>query len=109
MTRALILLTLIAAPAWADDPMAGLKAMQAASGIGTLMASEKYCGLTYDQAAITAYVTAQTPAGDLNFAQQIDVGRMGEEFAQKDRPDSGKTAHCAAIAKAAADHGFIKP
>lgn len=93
------------APLMADP----LEDMSNASGLGTLMGAESYCGLTYDQAAITAYVTKITPKGDLNFAQMIDAARMGEEFAQKDRPDSGKTAHCAAIAKAAADHGFIKP
>lgn len=96
---------LFAAPtAQADDMDILIKAGELAS----VIASEEFCSLTYDQAAIQAWVADNVPAEDMNFANQLNVGIMGAEFRQKDMTRSAKTAHCAAIEQTAKYYKFTQ-
>lgn len=93
-----------AAPVQADD----LTTMMRAGELGTVLAAEEFCGLTYDQAAIQVWITANVDPAAMNFASMLSTSTMGSEFSQKDMSASAKTAHCAAVAQTAIHYGFTK-
>lgn len=99
----LMVATLVAAPAAAQD----FEAAETARNMGRLIGSEAYCGLTYDQAAIDAWVKKAMDPGDLKFTGHVEMGILGESYDQEDRSDSAKTAHCAAVRRSATHLGLI--
>lgn len=100
---------LIAALALA--PMAAaadeMKAMRVADELGTLLAAESFCGLTYDQAAIEAFIDAQDLAAHMGFISELAMMTQGAEYTQRDFGPSARTAHCRAVTLTARHHGFI--
>lgn len=102
-TTALALACLAAQPAAAQ-----MEEMMLATNIGSVIGSEKACGLTFDQAAIAAYVAANTPKGNLGFANTLTMMTQGTEFNLQSLSPSALTAHCAAITASATEMGFIK-
>lgn len=93
-----------ASPAVAQDPLAS---MMRASELGSVLASEEICGLTYKQDAIEAWVEDNVPPDDISFASTLDTAVMGGKFGYKDQTKSERAAHCAAIRKTAKHYGFI--
>lgn len=91
-------------PAFAQDP---LVTMVRASELGSVLASEGICDLSYKQEAIEAWISAKVPANDISFASTLDTAVMGGKFGYKDQTPSERTAHCAAIRKTAKHYGFI--
>lgn len=84
------------------------QAMQKASSMGKLIGSETYCGLSFDQAAIDAWIEQNMKPDDLEFSGYIELGIAGEGYDQEDRSDSAKTAHCAAVRRSAIHLGLVK-
>lgn len=104
--RAFIILALVAAPAAASAQ--NLEGMRIADSLGTVIASEEICGLTYDQAAIAGWIEANAPADDLQFPSFLNTSVQGKGFMLKSMSGSAKTAHCAAVSKTAKSYGFLK-
>ena len=75
-------------------------------GLGKVIAYEGICGLTYDQAAITAFIEANTPADDLEFLSTLELALS---IADSETPPAGsaRTAMCAQIRQLARTHGFV--
>lgn len=91
-------------PALAMDD---LQAMQAAAALSTIIGSEQACGLTYDQAAIAAWITANVPPERMDFASTLQLLTMGQEHKVTKMSRSALTAHCAAVAASARHNKFI--
>lgn len=81
--------------------------MQKAMSLGTLIGSEEYCGLTYDQTAIEDWIADNIPADAMEFPQNLEMGVTAETYTQDDRSPSAKTAHCAGISRTAKHYGFV--
>ena len=81
--------------------------MDKAMSLGTLIGSEEYCGLTYDQAAIQSWIAENVPVQAMDFPQTLDMAITAETYGQSDRTGSAKTAHCASVSRTASHYGFI--
>lgn len=93
-----------AATAQMDD----MQAMSAAMALGSVLAAEQFCDLTYDQDAIAAHIAKTVPPERMDFANTLQTMTMGAEFNQQSMSASSKTAHCAAIRQSATHFGFIR-
>jgi hypothetical protein len=104
----LIRVAIVAAVAAIACPAAAqFKSMQIASALGSVLGSEKGCGLKYDQAAIEAYIEKNVSASDMEFVGTL--GMMTEVTASdiEKMSLSQKTAHCAQIRRVARANKFI--
>lgn len=99
---AAVALGFCAAQAWAETPT------RIALTLGELLGSEQACGLSFDQAAIEAYIDRNAPADDLAFASTMNVAAsvMPDEIEGMTR--SQRTAHCAQMRRLAKAYGFVK-
>lgn len=84
------------------------ESMQLAQNLGDVLASEKLCGLTYDQAAIQAFIEQEVSADDLGFTSMLSTMTQGAQFNHGDLSPSAKTAHCSQITRVAKHYGFTK-
>lgn len=103
MRRYALIPLLIATPA-----VAQMQSLKLATDIGTVIGSEEYCGLKFDQQAISEYVTEHADKTDLGFASTLTMMVQGTEYNISTLSPSGKTAHCAAVKVAATSFGFLK-
>jgi hypothetical protein len=76
--------------------------------LADLLSSESFCGLSYDQDAIKAFINTHVAADDLKFTVVLQLDIAGDKFAFKDMSPSDKTAHCTQIARVARSYNFIK-
>lgn len=106
MTKAAFLAVCLVAPgiAAAQD----FDSMMKAQDLGSVLASETFCGLSYDQDAIGAWIDQNTDPADMGFAASLETMTMGAAYSLKDMSPSGKTAHCRSIARTAQHYGFIQ-
>lgn len=86
----------------------GLESMKLATELGTVLASEEPCGLTFDQTAIAAFIEAKVPADDMGFASTLNMMTEGQKYQIEEMSASSKTAHCTQIKRVAASYGFIQ-
>ena len=84
-----------------------LDSMTLANELGTLLASEEICGLTFKQDAIQAFIEKKVRANDLSFPPTLNVMTTGAEAQIKDMSTSARTAHCAQIRRLAVSYGFV--
>ncbi|QEE22649.1 signal recognition particle [Youhaiella tibetensis] len=82
--------------------------MKIATALGTVLASEKLCGLSYDQAAISAFIESNVPADDMDFPATLQMMIQGQGYNLKGMSESAKTAHCTQIARTAKSYKFIQ-
>lgn len=85
-----------------------MKAIALANELGSVLASEALCELSYDQAAISAFVEKRVKADDMSFANNLRMMTGGQEMQLKSLSASGKTAHCTQIKRVAKSYGFTK-
>jgi hypothetical protein len=76
--------------------------------LGTVIGSETYCGLTYDQGAIKAFIEKHVTASDRDFIGDLDMRVSNVGAAVEHMSLSEKTAHCTQVTRAAKAYGFIK-
>ncbi|MCR5939376.1 signal recognition particle [Ochrobactrum sp. XJ1] len=88
--------------AHADD----LSTMQLASGLGSVLAAEEACGLSFDQGAIEKFITAKVPADNLNFAGTLNMMVSGAKLELDGMSPSQKTANCTQVKRVAKSYGF---
>jgi hypothetical protein len=77
-----------------------------ALALGTVLASEEFCGLNYDQAAIQEFVRKRVSSDDMDFPSSIESVTAGARIENQTMSDSAKTAHCTQIARIAKSYGF---
>lgn len=85
-----------------------MDSMMIAGDLGTVLGSEKVCGLTYDQDAISVWIDNNTDASDMGFAGTLSMMTQGAEFQLRSLSESARTAHCRAVSRTAQHYGFIK-
>lgn len=85
-----------------------LKSMTLANELGSVLASEELCGLSFEQSAIAAFVEKRVRADDLSFASTLKMMTSGNEIQLRDMSASSKTAHCTQIRRVARSYGFTR-
>jgi hypothetical protein len=98
---------LSAAPGLATAQSMDLESMMLAQSLGTLLASEAFCGLQYDQAAIAAFIATEVSPDDMQFAPTLQMMTLGASSELEGMSASAKTAHCASVTQSARHHKFI--
>lgn len=107
-TAALLLGTAPALAQSLDGMMGDLRRMELAQNLGTVIASEEFCALAYDQTAIANWIDANVDASDMSFAGTLDTMVQGTRFGLSDMSASAKTAHCRSIENTARHYGFVQ-
>lgn len=87
-------------------PAAAQSNSDSAEAFAQMLASEKACGLTYDQAAIRAWIDKHVAADDMTFTQLLDSYVQTDAYALGQMSLSQKTAHCEQIIRVARASGF---
>ena len=85
-----------------------LDSVRIATNLGTLLAAEEFCGLSYDQEAIGNWIDENTDPADMGFSSTLNMMTGGSAFELEDMSESSKTAHCRSIERTARHFGFIK-
>ncbi len=106
MIKKLFILAMAAAPALASAQ--SMDSMQKAQELGTLLAAEKFCGLSYNQAAISKWIDENTDPSDMSFSGTLTMMIEGSSVMQGDMSESSKTAHCRSVERTAHHYGFIE-
>lgn len=75
-------------------------------GLADVIASEQMCSLTYDQAAIDAFITKNVAADDMLFPATLKGAVRLSEAEQAGMTPSGVAAHCTQIRRVAKSYGF---
>ncbi|MBU2533339.1 MAG: signal recognition particle [Alphaproteobacteria bacterium] len=84
-----------------------MNSSQVAIDLGTVLASEDACGLTYDQAAITGYIEDKVEADDMSFPSTLQMMTESTRYDIEDMSTSSLTAHCAQIRRIAKSYNFV--
>lgn len=79
-----------------------------AAALGSLIASEQTCGLSYDQEAIQAFIEENVPADDVDFPGMLRSMTDSVVRDIRGMSQSAKTAHCAQVQRIAKSYGFIE-
>jgi hypothetical protein len=77
-----------------------------AANLGSVLGSEKLCDLTYDHAAIQAFIEKTVSARDMGFPSLLVLMTRGAESENESMSKSAVTAHCTQIARIAKSYGF---
>ena len=85
----------------------GLESMEKANNLGSVIAAEEMCGLSYDQQAIAAWIEQNIAADDMSSAGTLQTMVQGHEFQDRSMSTSQRTAHCAQIRRVARSYGFV--
>ncbi|MFN4058183.1 MAG: hypothetical protein ACK4HW_08380 [Roseinatronobacter sp.] len=86
----------------------GFESMQKASNLGTVIASEQQCGLSFDQDAIEAWIDENTDPSDMSFAGNLQMMIQGSQYNTGSLSGSALTAHCRAVERTSRHFGFIQ-
>ena len=81
-------------------------AMTLANELGSILAAEPFCDLSYSQPAIVAFLEANVAPDDRSFPSLLITMVDGHRYQQDAMSPSVKTAYCAQIARLAEFHGF---
>lgn len=76
--------------------------------LGTILGSEGFCSLSYDQGSLRAFIEKQVAADDLDFAGNLEMMADGTRLENKQMGPSEKTARCTQVERSARAYGFIK-
>ncbi|WP_420023736.1 hypothetical protein ACN9JG_06145 [Cereibacter azotoformans] len=82
--------------------------MEIATSLGSILAAESFCGLSYDEAAVAAYIDNHVPADDMSFTSTLSVMVAGAEYSQQELSPSTKAAHCRSVERTARHYGFVQ-
>ncbi|WP_298981590.1 signal recognition particle [uncultured Roseibium sp.] len=91
------------AVAWSDQDRSEL-----AFALGSILAAEDFCGLTFNQAAIEAFIGENVPAGDMHFSAQLWLLTNGSKESLKVMSESQLTAHCSQTRRVAAEYDLTE-
>lgn len=106
MIKTVAVFTLLLLPAIASAQ--SIDSVQKAQQLGTILAAEDFCQLSYDQDAIGQWIDENTDPADMGFSGSLTMMTDGSIFMQADMSESSKTAHCRSIERTARHFGFIE-
>lgn len=89
-------------------PASAQSSASMAMELGSILASEEPCGLTYDQGAIVTWIEENIAADDMGFAGTLDIMTRGQGRQVAAMSPSALTANCAAVTGAARHFGFVE-
>ena len=98
---ACFLMTVFVQPTLAKD------SSDVALELGTVLASEAFCDLSYDHNAIEAYIQKNVPADDMSFPSMLNMMTSGSEEQFREMSPSAKAAHSAQIRRIAKSFRFV--
>lgn len=81
--------------------------MDIAVQLGSVLAAEEPCGLSYDQAAIERFIEQKVPASDMSFPSTLSMTTQGSAYQMKGMSRSALTAQCAQVKRIARAYGFL--
>ncbi len=100
-------MTLVATFALATPSLGeSLEMMQLASDLGSVLAAEEKCDLSYDQDAIAAFIEKNVEEDDMSFPSTLRAMTGTAEWQLDDMSKSAMTAHCMQIRRVAKSYGF---
>lgn len=70
--------------------------MKLSMALGDVLSSEKPCGLSYKQEAISKFIDSKVPATDMDFTSDLSMHPQGRAVLLMDMSESSKTAHLSA-------------
>lgn len=85
-----------------------LETMQLAIDLGAVIAAETFCGLTFDQLSVAAFIEKKVKPNDMSFPTTLQTVIEGSKFQHQSMSPSAKTAHCTQIKRIAETYGFVK-
>lgn len=80
---------------------------QLALHLGNIIASEKFCGLSYRQAKIELFIEENVSADNMSFPANLSTMIQGTRYSLKNFSSSAKTAHCTQVKRLAKSFKFI--
>lgn len=83
-----------------------LERMKVAHSIGSVLAAEEFCELTYNQEAIAGHIEKVVPADDMQFAGMLQTMTSGASYDLENMTGAQKAAHCTQIKRVAKSYGF---
>jgi hypothetical protein len=83
------------------------KSMTIAHELGSLLASEQFCGLRFKQDAIQEFIEKNVAADDMKFPPMLQTMIVGAKFQLGETSESARTAHCAQVRRISGSYGFI--
>lgn len=98
-------LVFISSMATAQDEF---KSIQIAQKLGSLLASELFCDLAFNQEAISNFIENNVSAEDMAFVNHLDGAITLTKFTLDTKSVSEKTAHCAQIRRLAIAYKFVQ-
>ncbi len=85
-----------------------LQSLEAATNLGSILAAEQKCSLSYDQDAIGKWIEENTDPSDMGFASSLNMMTQGAEYNLHGMSESATTAHCSSVKRTAKHYGFVK-
>jgi hypothetical protein len=91
-------------PAQAQD----IQSIKLSQELGSILASEDFCGVSYDKAAIERFIEARVKANDMGFVTMLNTMTTGSRVQLQQMSEAHKVAHCAQIRRVSRSLGFAK-
>lgn len=104
MRTVVLCLVLVCSASWASAK----DTTTLANELGTVLAAEEFCDLSFDQAAIGAFIDKNVRATDMSFASMLNLMISGHKVSHAQMGAAQKTAHCRQVARVAKSLGFTK-
>lgn len=82
--------------------------MQKATELGTILAAEELCGLSFNQDAVADWIDENTDPSDMSFPGTLQMMVDGSTFQNSSMSGSALTAHCRSVERTARHFGFIE-
>lgn len=101
----IIYLILISNPVAAQS---SFESMEKANNLGTVLGSEDFCGIEFNQVAIAKWIAENVSADDMAFPSTLSMMIDGTSYEFDSYSASRKTAHCAQIRRISKSYGFIE-
>lgn len=108
MRFALVAAAGLAATVVSTPSFSNMDTMIIANELGSILAAEDFCGLTFDVKAVEAYIEKAVPADDISFPSSLSIQTQGSKYMQQEYSGAQKAAHCAQVSRVARSFGFIK-
>lgn len=82
--------------------------MSTANELGSILASEEKCGLSYKPEAIEAYIAKKVKDDDMGFASTLSMMTQGNAVQIEEMSKSALVAHCSQVKRVAKSYGFTE-
>jgi hypothetical protein len=75
---------------------------------GALLGAEEPCGMTFDKAAVQAYIEKHVDAHDIGFAPNVTMMAQGQKLQYDGLSESAQLVFCTQQRRVAKQFGFVK-